>query len=292
LPTSPTNVCSPWESVAPKKLPDRLHPYGYDRERYIWALISAVGIFFLGCGVTVYHGISTLIHPHPIEDFKIAFIILAFALVVEGFTLLLAWRAVDEEARRAKQTFFKYLNKGTDPTGVAVVLEDAAAILGVLIAAAGLGLTYATGNTVWDSAATITIGLLLGMVALFLTHRTKALLIGQSIPEVSRKKILQILQADPVVENIYDIKTAIMGVDDLRFKAEIEFNGEAIADKYLKKTNLDKTFGKLDSHEKVRAFLVKYGDHVVEALGDEIDRIEQKLKAEIPELKHIDIEVN
>ena len=150
-----------------QKTPDEMHPYGYVRERYIWALISAVGIFFLGCGVTVYHGISTLIDPNPVSDFTLAFVVLGFAFVVEAITLFVAISAVADEAKKNKQSFLTYLKRGSDPTGVAVILEDSAAISGVIIASTGLLLTYYTGNTVFDSMATILIGLLLGLVAVF-----------------------------------------------------------------------------------------------------------------------------
>ncbi len=274
------------------KLADKRHPYGYVKETYIWALISAVGIFFLGCGVTVYHGVTTLLNPHPISDFSIAFIILAFAFVVEGFTLIVAVKAVRAEAKYSKLSFLNYINQGTDPTGVAVILEDSVAVFGVLVAATGLGLTYQTGDPKWDSMATIFIGLLLGLVAIFITYRTKGLLVGQSIPLVSRRKILKILKEDPVVDKVYDIKTAIMGTKDLRFKAEIEFDGGVISERFLKKMNLTKAFDDLDTYENKKKFLIHFGDHLIEALGDEINRIEEQLKKEIPELKYIDIEVN
>lgn len=275
-----------------KKHADKLHPYGYVRERYIWALISAVGIFFLGCGVTIYHGITSLIHPHQVESFSLAFYILLFAFVVEGLTLFVAIKAVNQESKLLKLSFFSYLRHGTDPTGVAVILEDGAAVLGVLIAAGGLWLSYVTGDSSWDAYATITIGLLLGTVAIFLTYRTRGLLIGQSIPHVSRQKIMNILRSDPVVAQIFDVKTAIMGVEDLRFKAEIMFDGEAIAERYLSNEGHSMSDTDLKSRESRRKFLVTYGSHLIESLGEEINRIEEKLKKEVPQLKHIDLEVN
>jgi len=274
------------------KNPDKRHPYGYVRETYIWALISAVGIFFLGCGVTVYHGIHTLLDPKPIDDYWLSFTVLAFAFVIEGATLLIAIKAVSGESKNNNQTFLGYIKEGSDPTGVAVILEDGVAVIGVLIAALGLYLTYQSGNPKWDSVATIIIGLLLGLVAIFITYRTKGLLVGQSIPIVNRKMILKILREDPVIEKVYDIKTAIMGVEDMRFKAEIEFDGGAISERYLKKIDINKSFDDLKTHEKRKDFLIDYGDHLIEALGDEINRIEKELKRAVPQLKHVDIEVN
>lgn len=271
---------------------DARHPYGYVRERYIWALISAVGIFFLGCGVTVYHGVHGIFDPHEIEDYRLAFIVLAFAFVVEGATFIIALKAVNEEAKKKQQSFFSYFKGGTDPTGIAVILEDGAAVFGVMIAAVGLSLSYYTHNPFWDSMATIMIGLLLGVVATFIAYRTRGLLIGQAIPEVSRKKVLEILKADPVIDQVYDIKTAIMGAQDLLFKAEVEFDGEKIAQKYMSQHNFNELIENLKTEGDLRQFLLQYGDHVIETLGDEIDRIEKQIQHEIPDLKHIDLEVN
>ncbi|MCI5071866.1 cation diffusion facilitator family transporter [bacterium] len=271
---------------------DARHPYGYVRERYIWALISAVGIFFLGCGVTVYHGVHGLFDPHEIEDYTLAFAVLAFAFVVEGTTFIIALKAVQKEALKRQQSFFSYFKGGTDPTGVAVILEDGAAVLGVIIAAVGLTFSYHTHNPFWDSMATIMIGLLLGVVATFIAVRTRGLLIGQAIPEVSRKKVLEILQTEPVIDQVYDIKTAIIGAQDLLFKADVEFDGEKIAEKYIQDYDFNQLIDDLKTRDDLRKFLLEYGDHVIETLGDEIDRIEKKIKHEIPDLKHIDLEVN
>ncbi len=274
------------------KKADKRHPYGYVRERYIWALVSAVGIFFLGCGVTIYHGIHTLIEPRELDDLTLAFWVLAFAFVVEGATLILAIVAVNNEAVKSKQSFMEYIRQGSDPTGIAVVLEDGVAVIGVLVAAAGLYLTHVTKNSTWDAIATLIIGSLLGLVAIYLTYRTKALLVGQAIPLVSRRRIVQILKGDPIVDRIYDIKTAIMGVDDQRFKAEVEFDGAKVAEKALDRQELHDFFEKVTTQEALQTFLIDYGDSVIETLGDEIDRIEDLIKKELPQLKHIDIEVN
>lgn len=275
-----------------KKSPDKRHPYGYVRERYIWALISAVGIFFLGCGVTIYHGITTLIHPQQIDQFSIAFYVLIFAFIIEGYTLVVAVKAVNEEAKNLDVSFWDYMKNGTDPLGVAVVLEDSAAVIGVLLAAAGLGLSYWTKDPIWDSVATISIGVLLGFVAIFIAYRTKSLLVGQAIPAATLKKILDILNADPIVEKVLEIKTAIMGVDDLRFKAEIEFNGEVIAKRFLDSGKSDTEELDLSDPNSKVVFLEKFGEHLIELLGDEIDRMEKQIKTALPNIKYIDLEVN
>ena len=122
-----------------EKTADGQHPYGYARDRYIWTLISAVGIFFIGCGVTVYHGVHTLMEPQAISDYKVAFAVLLFAFIVEGLVLWYAVKAIGKEAKSMDLSLIEYVKAGTDPTGTAVLLEDSAAMLGVVIASIGIG---------------------------------------------------------------------------------------------------------------------------------------------------------
>jgi solute carrier family 30 (zinc transporter), member 9 len=279
--------------IRQSRLPaDAEHPYGYGRERFIWALVSAVGIFFLGCGVSVYHGIMSLLHPHGIEAVDVAFAVLALSFVIEGATLVVAVRAVRANARDAGVTFRHYLLHGSDPMGVAVVLEDAAAVLGVCIAAACIGLGVLTGAPYWDAIGAILIGLLMGAVAIFLARRNRELLIGQSMEPASKARILAVLNASPVVEEILDVKATVVDANSVRFKAEIEFDGAVIARRFLDRTDLDEELKGLRTRADLEAFLVRFGDHVVEALGDEIDVLEDQIRAAEPAATHVDLEAN
>ncbi|MEN8165409.1 MAG: cation diffusion facilitator family transporter, partial [Acidobacteriota bacterium] len=150
---------------------DPRFPFGYGAERAVWALMSAVGIFFLGCGVTVYHGIQSLLHPHELEGLGWAVGVLVVSFVIEFAVLVLAVRTVRHDAKG--KPFFAYLRHEADPTAVAVVLEDSAACLGVVIALVGIFASHWTGNSLWDAVASILIGLLLGMIATWLVARTR-----------------------------------------------------------------------------------------------------------------------
>ncbi len=244
-----------------------------------------MGIFFIGCGITLYHGVHTLLNPQPIQDHKIAFITLFIAFIIESITLLVAIKVVKQDAKASNISFSKYMKQGSDPMGVAVILEDSAAVLGVLIATVGLALSKYMNNSFWDSIATLLIGALLGIVAIFLTYRTTGLLVGAAMPLADRKKVLKILNSAPIVKKVYDVKTAVIGADTLLFKAKIEFDGEKIAEKYIKRLNKDQINKKLSSNESLRKFLVNYGDHIIEVLGDEIDRLEKNIKKELPSRK-------
>ena len=153
-----------------KKEPDADHPYGYGRDSFVWAMISAVGIFFLGCGFTLYHGIHSLMHPELPDASEIPWVtgVLIFSFILEGYTLWVAYKAVREAAKESQMSFKEYLKVGPDPMAVAVLLEDAAAVFGVMIALFSIGMMQISQNAVWDAIGSITISLLLGAVAIFL----------------------------------------------------------------------------------------------------------------------------
>ena len=268
------------------------HPYGYGREAFLFALISAVGIFWFGCGVTLYHGISGLLHPHEVEAPQLAMGILIFSVVVESITLWIAFKVVLDSAKEAGMGFREYLTKGSDPMGVAVLLEDGAAVFGVLLAMATLGLSMVTHNPIWDAVGSTLIAILLGAVAIFLVLRNRTMLLEPSISTEQRSQVLDVLDQDPVVESVHDVKTTVIGTNQVRFKAEIDFDGAVIAQKYLKTQDLNALQEQLQSSETLEPFLVEYGNHIVDALGDEIDRLEKKIQQTLPSIKHVDIEAD
>jgi zinc transporter 9 len=269
---------------------DEEHPYGYGRAQFVWSLISGVGIFFIGCGVTTYHGVQLLLHPHPIESIGIALWIMLFAFVVEFACLLVAMRVIKKAA--GDSGFWNYVLHGPDPMAVAVLLEDSAAVLGVMIASAGIALTMATGNSTWDAVASISIGILLGMIALFIIWKAHGLLLGKQMPGGKQQQITELLANDDVVEAVIDPKSALLGPTTQRFKAEIDFDGRAIADRVLDDTDLTALHAQFTSPEATRKALQDFGEAVVTALGVEIDRLEAKVQELVPEAEHVDLEAD
>jgi zinc transporter 9 len=275
-----------------QKIADEEHPYGYAREQFIWAMISAVGIFFLGCGVSIYHGVHSLLHPAPLEDMGVAVAVLVFSLLVEGATLLIAVRAVSAHARQINMTFTRYLVEGPDPMSVAVLLEDGAAVSGVLMALVSVGLFQLTGNPVFDAVASILIGLLLGAVALFLIYKNRENLLTPSVPQEDRDKLRAVLENDPVVERVSDVKATIIGADAARFKAEVEFDGRMVARRYMEGVDIEAIWNRINNKEDLYAYLVQYGDELVDAVGDEIDRLEGEIRHAMPSVHHVDLEAD
>ncbi len=272
---------------------DEQHPFGYRREAPIWALISAVGIFFLGCGFTVYHSVHAFLHPEPMVSPNTAFAVLAFAFVVEGGALAIAVRALRKEAAKDGITLAAYIREGDDPMGTAVLAEDSAAVFGVLLAMAGIGMAQLTGDPRWDAAGSLLIGLLLGGIAIYLIKMNRSLLIGKAPPKQVHDRLKQVLADDPVVESLSTFKTVVFGSDAVRLSAEVEFHGEAIAARHLAAAyDLEQTWASLEKAEDLEDLLLKFGDGVVEALGDEVDRLEQALREADPDARLVDLEVN
>ena len=160
------------------KKADENHPYGYTNMQYVSSLISGVGIFCLGAGLSVYHGIDGLANPHNIESINVAFAILGMSFLSESVTLGLAVKSIRESASFANMGFVEYVVRGYDPCVNVVLLEDTAAVLGVMIAAASMSLSAQYGSHIPDAIGSIVIGGLLGTVATFMITTNSNLLVG------------------------------------------------------------------------------------------------------------------
>jgi zinc transporter 9 len=268
---------------------DQDFSYGYGQERFLWALISACGIFFIGAGVTIYHGMSSLAHPEVVVISPIVFGILTVSFIIETITLLIACK----ELFACKKKSFFWILKNGDPSTIAVFYEDSVAVLGVAIAFFSILLTEKTGNYLWDALGSIVIGILLGIVAVVLINKNRKYLIKKSIPAETKKRIIKIMESDPMIEKVLDFKSSVLDVGAYQIKCEVEFNGSALARKLYQSDFIKEEYEilKEDYSEFIR-FLSEYADRVPRLIGREIDDIEDKIKKELPEIKHIDIEIN
>lgn len=264
--------------------------YGYGKERFLWALISACGIFFVGAGATIYQGINALLRAEHIEVGGIVFVILAISFVVESGTLFVAYRELRKVSGKMK---LKKALKHGDPATIAVLYEDGIAVLGVAVAFVSILLTEITGKYYWDAIGSITIGLMLAVMAVILINKNRALLIEKAIPEEVKERIIEILESDPVIEKVVDFKSAIMDVGKYRIKCDAEFNGNALAKEMFAHGVLKEEYDLVkDDYQEFIKFCVEYIDRVPRLVGSHIDRIEKRIQKEFPEVIHIDIELN
>ncbi|OHA79257.1 MAG: hypothetical protein A2747_02325 [Candidatus Yonathbacteria bacterium RIFCSPHIGHO2_01_FULL_44_41] len=277
--------------VKSRRAPDDDSSYGYGLKRFFWALISACGVFFVGAGVTVYHGVTTILNPGELIFEPVVFLILAISLVVESATFLVAFRELWNE-RGEDSTIIETFRDG-DPTVLAVVYEDGMAVFGVFVATVSIGLSYFTGNPAWDAMGSIIIGALLAWVAVVLILKNKRFLVEKSIPEEVKERIIEILIADPMIERVYDFKSSIVELGKYRAKCEVEVNGTALfrelSNGEMLKDDYDTV--KEDYQEFIR-YIVDYTDRVPRVIGTRIDDLEERIKKEIPAVRHIDIEIN
>jgi solute carrier family 30 (zinc transporter), member 9 len=260
---------------------DRFH-YGYGGERFVFGMLSAAGIFFIGCGITLYHGVTSLISPHISPPSALTFIVLAASFVIEGGVLLFAIRHVSKQ--RGTTPFFTYVRERADPAAVAILFEDSAAVLGVALAALGIAASYVTGSPVFDSVASLVIGGLLGVIAFVLVSQNRELLLGRAVPEGTEETFINSMLQHPSVRSVRDVKTRELTPESYILKAEITFDNDYIAEK-LHAASSELSFDKREyALRRVSAL-------VTDLIATEIQSLEVRIRAVIPQAKHIDIEV-
>jgi cation diffusion facilitator family transporter len=202
---------------------DAEHPFGYGKERFFWSFLAAVGIFVAGAGFSLYEGLHRVFGPSQESGpFAIAYAVLAFSLVAEGASLARAWRQTRREARERRTSHVDYLRASRDPTTKTVLFEDSAAVVGVVLAFAGVALHEATGNQVYDGLASIAIAVLLATIAFGLGRDTRKLLIGEAATPEERQAITEVLESHPAVDRVLELLTMALAPDRLLVAARVD----------------------------------------------------------------------
>jgi cation diffusion facilitator family transporter len=209
-----------------RRPPDAEFPFGHGKEIYFWSFVVALSIFAVGAGVSIYEGVVHILHPRPIEDPTVSYVVLGVAMVFEGAAWVFAWR----EFSRARGTLgvFEAVRRGKDPSLFVILFEDSAAMLGLVVAFAGIALSRATGLAWLDGAAAVVIGLILAGTAAWLAYETKSLLIGEAAGEEVRAEIRRIATGRPGVLRLNEVLTMHMGPDFILVNLSVEFrDGES-----------------------------------------------------------------
>jgi cation diffusion facilitator family transporter len=204
-----------------EKPADKRHPFGRSKELYFWALIVAILVFSVGGGMSFYEGIEHLKHPAPITDPTWNYVVLGLSLLFEGISCFLAFKAFN--ADRGDMGFWETLRRSKDPSVFAILLEDLAALLGLVIALAGVYFGHLLNNPYFDGAASIAIGVLLVCVALFLIYKTKRLLVGTGVDDETIDEIEKLVKAQPNVEQVGPPLTSYLGPADVILALDVEF---------------------------------------------------------------------
>ncbi len=232
-----------------QKPPDKDFPFGYGKEIYFWSFIVAILIFALGAGISIYEGITHILHPKPMTTPYINYIVIGFALVFEGFAWYFAFKEFVKS--KGKWSYITAVQRAKDPSIFVVLFEDSAAMIGLVVAFLGIFLGQVTGIVYFDGAASIVIGLILAGTAAWLAYETKGLLIGESANESKVKGIRELASSLDNVLHVNEVLTLHMGPEFILVNISLEFIDEADADL------IEQTIEELDRKIKKNYPLVK-----------------------------------
>ena len=208
--------------------PDPRRPLGYGREAYVWSLLAAVGLFVVGASVSIWHGVSELIGGEQASgrDYLLAYAVLAISFVLEGISFLQAFRQLRGEAHRLERDLFTHALETSDPTVRGVFAEDAAALLGIVIATAGIAMHELTGAAAWDAIGSILVGVLLGVVAVLLIDRNRRFLTGEPGSADLREAAIARVQQLPDVATVRYLRLEFIGPRQLFLVASVDLTGD------------------------------------------------------------------
>jgi cation diffusion facilitator family transporter len=205
---------------------DPTHPLGHGREAYVWSMFAAIGLFAVGAGVSITHGVQELVHPEPASDYGVAYIVLAVAFVLEAVSFLQARRQVRAEAERAQHDTLHHVLVTSDPTLRAVFAEDAAALVGLVVAGSGVLAHQLTGSPVPDAIGSIVVGVVLAVVSLVLVDRNRRFLVGEAALPGTRDAALRAVAAMPQVARVTYLRLEYVGPRSLYLVASVDLVGE------------------------------------------------------------------
>ena len=205
---------------------DAAHPGGYGREGYVWSLFAAVGLFTAGAVFSVMHGISQLGADEPESDYVVAYLVLAVAFIFESVSFIQSFRQAHNRAEERGTHTLSLVLRTSNPTLRAVFAEDAAALIGLVIAFLGILLHELTGNAVYDAIGSILVGVLLAVVALILIDRNRRFLVGEPGSERIQQITLSSLLENPEVQKVTYLHLEYVGSDSLYVVAAVDLQGD------------------------------------------------------------------
>lgn len=207
-----------------KRPPDAQFPFGYGKEVYFWCFAVAILIFALGAGLSFTQGLHHVLNPRPLTNLHINYIVLSFAILFEGGALYVA--AKEFNKYRGQLGYFEAVKRGKDPTLFVVLFEDSAAMLGLVVAMAGIALYQVTGNPIYDGIASMTIGVILAVTAVWLAYETKGLLIGESANPEIVAEIRAVVDHHAMIASVNEVITLHMGPETIVVNISLDFKDD------------------------------------------------------------------
>jgi cation diffusion facilitator family transporter len=209
-----------------RRPPDLAHPLGHGREAYVWSLFAALGLFVAGAAVSVTHGVQELIRPEPASHFVVGYVVLLVSFVLEGVSFLQSFRQAKPEAESMQRDLIEHVLATSDPTLRAVFAEDSAALIGLIIAGAGLAAHQLTGSPIPDAVGSILVGVLLAVIAIVLINRNRRFLIGQQADPRVRAATIQALLDAPEVARVTYLRLEIVGPRMVSVVGDVDLTGD------------------------------------------------------------------
>jgi cation diffusion facilitator family transporter len=208
-----------------KRSADREHPFGYGRERYVYAFVVSIILFSVGGLFSIYEGVEKLTHPHEVTNYWVPIIVLVVAIVLESFSLRTAVKE-SNHVRGRGQSWVSFVRHAKAPELPVVLLEDVGALIGLVFALFGVGMTAITHNPLFDALGTLMIGTLLIVIAIVLGIETKSLLVGEGATVADHDRIVSAITDGGEIEKIIHIKTLYLGPDELLVAAKLGFSSD------------------------------------------------------------------
>jgi len=239
--------------IKSSKGPDTQYPLGRGREEYFWGLVVAVVFFTLGGVVSVQHGIEALMHPRKLDNLSISIWVLIISILLETYVLIRATKELRRNSEEGKG-ILKLLKESSEGSLIAIVVEDFAATLGLVIALIGVSASYFTGNSIFDGLSSIFIGLLLMISGIFLGYEMKHLIVGESVDSKTKNRIVELINTNASVKEVKYLEVVIIGsnkylvvgdvdyFDDLSDEVIANANKRIINDLKLKVANITQVF--------------------------------------------------
>ncbi len=224
--------------------PDDAHPFGYGMELYFWAFVVAILIFAGGAGISIYHGVEKVLHPEPLTNAYVNYIVLGLAMVFEAFAWWIAFKAF--RATKGSLGWFEAVRRSKDPALFTVLFEDSAAMLGLIVAFIGIALGQAFDMPVLDGVASVLIGVILALTAALLAYEAKGLLIGEGVERDVKHGIETVIAEQDGVFRLNELRSMHLGPEDVLLTISVDFVSDMTADQ------VEATISKMEQEIKER----------------------------------------
>ena len=208
-----------WGQRQARKEADRLHPFGYGRSRYFYSFVVALVLFTLGSVFALYEGYHKISHPEPLTSAPVAIAILVVAIGLESYSFRTA--VVESRPLKGASSWWRFIRTSRNPELPVVLLEDTGALIGLVFALIGVGLTMLTGDAVWDGVGTVGIGVLLGVIAVILMVEMHSLLIGEGATPAQEQAIREAIESTPQIDRVIHLRTQYLGPEEMLVAAKI-----------------------------------------------------------------------